>query len=183
MQNRVVVQLSPAEKKTVGATSFVGLQGNCRSLAMELPEGALGPFNSAPEPEEVSWERLAAEAQYRPVPLAALCNVSLRTLQRHFQKKYGTTLSAWLNALRLTKAYKRIRSGETVKAVAIELGFKQLSHFSRAFKQAHGVAPRLVAAQYQSPLARLLSTELPPADFMGSAPTNRIHREAPPLVV
>ena len=75
-------------------------------------------------------------------------------------------MSAWLNALRLARAYELIRSGESVKSVAFELGFKQLSHFSRAFKQAHGVAPRLVAAQYQSLLARLLSTNLPGMELL-----------------
>ena len=74
------------------------------------------------------------------------------------------TVTVWLNASRLAKAYERIRGGEPVKFVAFELGFKQLSHFSRAFKEAHGVPPRLIAAQCQSPLAKLLATELPAID-------------------
>jgi AraC-like DNA-binding protein len=181
MQNGVVVQLSVAEGKAVGSTCFLRLREDCRSIAMNAMP--LGPVNESPPPAEISWEKLAAEAQYRPRPLAALCNVSLRTLQRHFQKQYGTTLSAWLNALRIARAYERIRLGETVKAVAIELGFKQLSHFSRAFKQAHGVTPRLVAAQYQSPLARLLSTNLPGVDPVAIACSNRIHSERAPARV
>lgn len=180
MQNGVVVQLSPAEKKTVGASCFVSLQADPRSSVMNVKSARL--IAQQVEPSELSWEKLAAEAQYRPVPLAALCNVSLRTLQRHFQRQYRTTLSEWLNALRLAKAYERIRAGEAVKAVAFGLGFKQLSHFSRCFKQAHGVAPRLVAAEYQSPLARLLSTELPGPSLVRISPTNRLQSEPAPLV-
>jgi AraC-like DNA-binding protein len=129
-------------------------------------------------PAEVSWEKLAAKAQYRPAALAVLCNVSLRTLQRHFQRTYRTTLSVWLNASRLAKAYERIRSGESVKFVAFELGFKQLSHFSRAFKEAHGVPPRLIAAQCQSPLAKLLSTELPRVERLPRSSERRGQFEA-----
>jgi hypothetical protein len=92
-----------------------------------------------------------------------------------FRGTYRTTLSEWLGELRLAKAYERIRAGESVKFVAFELGFKQLSHFSRAFKEAHGVPPRLIAAQFQSPLAKLLSTELPSVNFLPRAS----HRSAP----
>jgi len=140
--------------------------------------GVFGLCGYSAEPAEFSWEKLAANAQYRPAALAVLCNVSLRTLQRHFQRTYRTTLSEWLNALRLAKAYERIRTGESVKFVAFELGFKQLSHFSRAFKEAHGVPPRLIAAQCQSPLAKLLATELPAVDLVARGSARAVQFEA-----
>jgi len=91
-----------------------------------------------------TWEGLAAQANYRPGALAKLCKVSLRTLQRHFAKHYGLTLGGWMRDIRLSAAYRRISGGEQIKAVAFDLGFKQLSHFSRVFKQVHGVPPRMV---------------------------------------
>ena len=91
-----------------------------------------------------TWEGLAARAKYRPGALAKLCKVSLRTLQRHFAKHYGLTLGGWMREVRLSQAYQRINTGEQIKAVAFDLGFKQLSHFSRVFKQVHGVPPRMV---------------------------------------
>jgi AraC-like DNA-binding protein len=93
----------------------------------------------------ISWENLAVQAQYRPCQLAKLCNVSIRTLQRHFAKQSGMTLSGWLRDVRLNQAYSRIIAGEPIKAVAYDLGFKQLSHFSRVFKAVYGVAPRSVS--------------------------------------
>jgi AraC-like DNA-binding protein len=88
-----------------------------------------------------NWEKLAKEAHYKPSSLARACGVSLRTLQRHFSEKYSLTVSSWLTSVRLREAYERITAGARVKEVAFDLGYKQLSHFSREFKRFHGIAP------------------------------------------
>jgi AraC-like DNA-binding protein len=92
-----------------------------------------------------NWEVLAAESNYCPRELARLCHVSLRTLQRRFATHYNMTISDWMRQIRLAKAYARVVSGEPIKAVAYDLGFKQLSHFSRVFKEVHGVAPSFIS--------------------------------------
>jgi AraC-like DNA-binding protein len=92
-----------------------------------------------------NWEVLAADSNYCPSELARLCHVSLRTLQRRFAQNYGMTISDWMRNIRLAKAYARVVSGEPIKAVAYDLGFKQLSHFSRVFKEVHGVAPSFIS--------------------------------------
>lgn len=92
-----------------------------------------------------NWEVLAAESNYCPRELARLCHVSLRTLQRRFATNYNMTISDWMRQIRLAKAYARVVSGESIKAVAYDLGFKQLSHFSRVFKEVHGVAPSFIS--------------------------------------
>jgi AraC-like DNA-binding protein len=94
---------------------------------------------------KTTWESLAAEAKFCPHDLAALCNMSLRTLQRRFDEEYGLPVGQWMRNFRLSQAYTRITSGESVKVVAYDLGFKQLSHFSRVFKAAYGVPPTLVS--------------------------------------
>jgi AraC-like DNA-binding protein len=88
-----------------------------------------------------SWERLAGKVQYKPALLARECGVSLRTLQRHFKKTYRTTASEWMRKLRMREAYARLQEGFRVKEVAIDLGYKQMSHFSRDFKAAFGISP------------------------------------------
>jgi AraC-like DNA-binding protein len=93
----------------------------------------------------MTWESLAIEAKFSPHHLAALCNVSLRTLQRRFDEIYGMPIGQWMRNYRVSQAYQRIAAGEAVKAVAYDLGFKQLSHFSRVFKETYGVAPTLVS--------------------------------------
>ena len=115
-----------------------------------------------------NWEVLAADSNYCPSELARLCHVSLRTLQRRFAQNYGMTISDWMRNIRLAKAYARVVSGEPIKAVAYDLGFKQLSHFSRVFKEVHGVPPTLVsprgkakAAAHNAPINVIPSTPAP----------------------
>jgi len=96
------------------------------------------------DPVEISesWEQLARLAEFRSQKLAAMLNVSIRTVQRHFQQHYQMTLIVWLRSVRLKDGFSRIASGEQIKAVAFDLGYKQLSHFSRSFRRFFGIAPR-----------------------------------------
>lgn len=91
---------------------------------------------------DVSWEKLAQEAHFRPQALAELCGVSMRTLQRYFRARYNQTVSDWLRELRLNEARVRLRGCDSVKEVAFDLGYRQPSHFTRDFKQRFGVPPR-----------------------------------------
>jgi AraC-like DNA-binding protein len=126
---------------------------------------------------ENTWEILAVQAKFCPHALATLCNVSLRTLQRRFDRTYGMPVGHWMRQLRLARAYNRIAGGESVKSVAYDLHFKQLSHFSRVFKEAYGVAPTLISprlaakaesasrlGQVSAPLALGNLTPILPAD-------------------
>ena len=102
------------------------------------------------------WEVLAVKAGYRPSDLAALCQISLRTLERHFQKNYGVTVSQWMRELRLGKAYQTLIQGKSVKEAAFDHGYKQVSHFSREFKNHFGVSPSFLLTR-NSPTERALS--------------------------
>ena len=98
-----------------------------------------------PEPMARQWGELARSAGFKATKLAALAGVSLRTLQRQFRAQYGITVSEWLTEVRLSEAKHRIHAGDRVKEVALDLGYKQLSHFSREFKRAHGKPPRRIS--------------------------------------
>jgi AraC-like DNA-binding protein len=115
------------------------------------------------------WESLAENAGYRPSDLAALCQISLRTLERHFQKNYGVTVSLWLRELRLGKAYQGLLTGKSVKEVAYEQGYKQVSHFSREFKNHFGVSPSFLLPNHhraeRSVVARQVSPSSPQMIF------------------
>lgn len=100
-----------------------------------------------------TWEQLANKAEFNPRKLAALCNVSLRTLQRHFTAHYKSSPGEWLRAYRMNAARERVCSGEPIKAVAYDLGFKQLSHFSKVFKDVFGVPPSAFVNRRRSRLS------------------------------
>jgi len=90
---------------------------------------------------DLDWQSLAVAAHFRPSGVAALCHVSPRTMQRHFKRSYGCTLGGWLRSFRLQIAYQKLAAGERIKCIALDLGYKQLSHFSRDFKRHYGCAP------------------------------------------
>jgi AraC-like DNA-binding protein len=105
---------------------------------------ALDPMLSGSADQDLDWQNLAHRSQFKPGKIAQLCGVSSRTVQRHFRQFYGCTLGQWLRDYRLDTAYRRLAAGEAIKVVAIELGYKQLSHFSRDFKRQYGCAPSLL---------------------------------------
>jgi AraC-like DNA-binding protein len=111
--------------------------------------------NTKADQVDLEWRRLARSAGFKATRLADLVGVSLRTLQRRFRSEYRLTVSEWLTEVRLREAGDRIRAGDRVKEVAIDLGYKQLSHFSREFKRAFGSPPtRVTAASLHARSAR-----------------------------
>ena len=108
-----------------------------------------------------NWESLAKQANYRPSELASLCNTSLRTLERHFQKRYQMTVGQWLRTYRLNQAYNDLLTGKAVKEVCYEHAYKQVSHFSREFKNHFGTSPSMIqspAADRRPPLSSWQAT-------------------------
>lgn len=60
---------------------------------------------------------------------------------RQFKKSIGMTPHAWLVQARLSKAQKRLKSGEAIAQVSMLCGFSDQSHFTRHFKNSIGVTP------------------------------------------
>ena len=92
------------------------------------------------------WSDIARQARYKPQAMAKLCRVSLRTVQRHFQKHLHITFSMWLADHRMAEARRRILAGASLKEVCFDLGYKQPSHFSRVFKVHYGFPPSFLSA-------------------------------------
>ena len=90
-----------------------------------------------------TWENLATTSQFRLKNLASLCQVSIRTLQRHFRKEYDLAVSEWLREIRLEQARQMLTKADCVKTVCFDLGYKQQSHFTRDFSRRFGMAPSL----------------------------------------
>ncbi len=77
--------------------------------------------------------------------IAGETHVSSRTLLRLFASE-GTTPMRWLWAERLSASRLALEQGrfQRVTDAALAFGFKDMSHFSRAFKAAYGRSPRQI---------------------------------------
>ena len=93
------------------------------------------------------WEQLAGTARYDAKDLAKLCNLSVRQLERDFRRGLERSPQDWLNEQRIKASQQLLISGQPVKVVAFELGFKQPSHFCRQFKSFNNLTPSQFAGQ------------------------------------
>ena len=98
------------------------------------------------------WMQLARRCSYRAPELARSCEMNLRRLQRHFQEDFGRSPQEWLNEQRMIAARYLILEDRSVKAISLELGFKQTSHFCREFKRCYGFTPTGFADRMQKNL-------------------------------
>jgi AraC-like DNA-binding protein len=74
--------------------------------------------------------------------IASYTGRSLASFKRDFKKVSPLSPEKWLIEKRLTVAHDKIRNdGMNVSDACFETGFKNLSHFSRVFKQRFGYAP------------------------------------------
>lgn len=69
---------------------------------------------------------------------------SLSTFKRDFRQCSELTPQKWLIQRRLQAAHELIRKGgRKVSEICFDVGFKNLSHFSKIYKEAYGIAPTL----------------------------------------
>ncbi|MCD8044865.1 MAG: AraC family transcriptional regulator [Tannerellaceae bacterium] len=69
---------------------------------------------------------------------------SLSTFKKDFARIFHETPSRWLVKKRLEEAMDLINKGQKPSEVYLNVGFKNLSHFSTAFKKQYGYAPSLI---------------------------------------
>ena len=74
--------------------------------------------------------------------LAQLNNQSLSTFKREFKKLYKVSPASYLRDKKLEKSIELLTSTDLrATDIAYECGFANVSHFSKTFKQKHGMAP------------------------------------------
>lgn len=70
---------------------------------------------------------------------------SLATFKRDFAKVSDLTPQKWLIKRRLEAAHELIKSGKKrVTEACFDVGFKNLSHFSKVYKETYGYAPSMI---------------------------------------
>lgn len=94
-------------------------------------------------------ELLEEDADGSIAEIAARCGVSECYFRRLFKEYSGESPAAFRCRHRIERAKRLLLSDEqyTVGQIAQELGFLDVYHFSKSFKKAVGVSPRVFAAQ------------------------------------
>ena len=90
------------------------------------------------------WEVMEANYYYdlKISEFAEIANRSTSTFRRNFEEHYGTTPGKWLTNKRLERAKLLLISSEkTIGDINFDCGFKNISHFSRIFKDKFNVSP------------------------------------------
>jgi len=73
---------------------------------------------------------------------ARLAQRSVTTFKRDFQEHYHTTPGKWLTKKRVDYAKLLLETSEKhIKEITYDSGFESTTHFSRVFKEVHGLSP------------------------------------------
>jgi AraC-like DNA-binding protein len=105
----------------------------------------LTPPETKQEPSAVEKAKSYLHTHYQKnISLDDLANVvglNRAYLIRTFKKTMGLPPHAYLTQLRLSEAKKQLARNIPIAQVALNTGFADQSHFSRAFKQTYGMTP------------------------------------------
>lgn len=90
--------------------------------------------------------------------LAFLCNTSLSTFKRRFQKIYALAPNKWLLQQRMALAKELLEHHATKPSeVYYQVGYENHSSFSQAFKQSFGLSPKEFQLQQLNETQQLLT--------------------------
>lgn len=72
---------------------------------------------------------------------AVAAGMARRTFTRIFRQETGVTFATWRQNVRLIEAMSRLATGQSVTAVAFDVGYSSPSAFTAMFRRAFGVPP------------------------------------------
>jgi AraC-like DNA-binding protein len=112
----------------------------------EIADAAPDEFG-LPMPRDARLARIAAELADDPasprtlIEWAQSANVAPRSLSRRFVAETGFTFTTWRQRARLMRALELLAAGQPVTAVALDLGYDNVSAFIALFRRTFGITP------------------------------------------
>jgi AraC family transcriptional regulator len=136
--------------------SHLANEGLCLAVVAEMTRDAASRLREAQFPRWLRVVQGLVDARYlEPLRLAELAeavDVHPVHLSRAFHERLGVTLTAYVRERRLEWASERLlRTDLPSSRIAVEAGFRDHGHFTRAFKQATGKTPREFRAAIAGP--------------------------------
>jgi AraC-like DNA-binding protein len=118
---------------------IIGSFGISRHL--NRTEGTAIPFRELRAPVDYICQHFASDISV--ASLAGACNISVSALERRFKKHLNKTPHQYINDVRLDNARRMLlETDKPIGRIALETGFADHSHFTRAFSRKFGVSPR-----------------------------------------
>ena len=108
-----------------------------------LPSANLG----LPMPQDARLLRIARALSDRPddkrklEEWAVWAGISPRTLTRRFSIETGFSFTEWRQRVRLLRALELLAAGQPVTAIALDLGYENVSAFIALFRRVFGMTP------------------------------------------
>jgi len=111
------------------------------SRHLNRTEGTAIPFRELRAPVDYICQHFASSISVES--LAGACNISVSALERRFKKHLGKTPRQYINEVRLDNARQMLlETQKPIGTIALETGFADHSHFSRAFVRQYAMTPR-----------------------------------------
>ena len=121
----------------------IGFLQLLRILKSGKGENSIGDIEKMPQDVLLAFEFMndhLAEA-FDVKTLSAACNVSVNTLERHFNETLGVTPFVMLRKKRLIASMEYLRNGQTVTEAALKSGFSDYSNYIQLFRKQFGFTP------------------------------------------
>jgi len=74
--------------------------------------------------------------------VADLANLTIPSFCRYFKKISHTTYTDFVNEYRINQACRLLFENKPIADICFEVGFNNISHFNKTFKQLKGMSPR-----------------------------------------
>lgn len=155
MKNRVwLVQSADGTPRWYISSKFpvIGRRGAVIGLA-----GVMRPYDHAGNASG-DYQRLTRACEYVLAhygeeiavgDIAKRAHLSASQLQREFRRLFGMSLGEYLLKVRLIMARRRLETtSAAVGQIALECGFYDQSHFTKAFRKATGLSPLLYRRRF-----------------------------------
>lgn len=118
--------------------TIIGTVGISRHL--NRSERQAVPYRDLRAP--IDYIREHFSSQVSVAELAAACNLSVSALERRFRKHLGKTPRQYITDVRLGHAQRLlVDTDKPIGTIALETGFADHSHFTRAFRRHSGRSP------------------------------------------
>jgi len=114
-------------------------------LFEQYPDSMAAFFTNTKNAEEFSFKKVVENNKFEQLKiedLAFLCNMSISTFKRHFQKYYQMSPHKWMLKERMNLAVALLQKQKMPSEIYPLMGYDTYANFAKAFKQYHLVSPK-----------------------------------------